>query len=405
VNRDRPWIKRIFTGSSAGMLALLLLPLAGHATELTRTGSYELKAGGLLPEELWISTRELTLAGECRKDLFAAVGTRAIFSGVFNGDVWCAAENIELSGTFRQDARVAANRSVVISGRVNGNLMVFAPTIKIMPDAILNGHLRLTGQQIINEGTLNGQAILRASKITLGGTCNGPVELEAPEILFLPGSVINGAVEYRSPRELLPGKQVQLNGTLTRLPPKVTESVPLSARLYRQAGFWLAALLTGFAFIRLFPLYAARSASAFQLMPWRCIWTGAAAFLMIPLGVIALLISLIGIPLAIMLASFFTILAYLGRIIAALLIGRLLFRARQPEARRLFRALVPGLTLIYLLTLLPVLHFGLWTMVTLCGTGALLQGLFIRPPAAQPPDLPVSEPDNPNPSLMKEENP
>jgi cytoskeletal protein CcmA (bactofilin family) len=381
------------------LLLTVLLCGTVRAFNFVSTDAYEVKPEGQLIEESWIAAQEVVMAGDCRKDLFTAAGTNAVLSGRFSGDVWCTSARVELSGRFNGDVRVAANKSVVISGTVNGNLMVFAPTIKITSGAVLNGHLYLAGQHIISEGTLNNRTALRAGKVTLGGTFNGPSDLQAGKITILPGTVFNEDVTYLSGKELLPGSRVTFNGDLTRAAPPEPEPTDWGARMYRQAGFLLAALLTGLAFINLFPHYAVRSTALLQLMPWRCVLTGLAAFFVVPVLAAVLLLSLAGLPLALILAGFFVTLAYLGRMVTALMIGLILLRTRTlPDRRRRFGALALGLVLFYLLSAIPALSFGLWSAVTMAGTGALIHGLFQRTsPTIEPPNLPEETvPENHN---------
>jgi len=344
------------------------------AIDFIRQNHFTLEAGDALQNELWVSAQTVTVSGEVLDDLFAG-GGQIDLNGVFKGDVWSLGDQVTAGGQFRDHVRLVA-RTVQIPGIFDRSLTAAGTTIHVEAPARIAGNLFCLGAQFITEGRIDGNLKAVAKKITLGGKISGNVSLTANEIVLLPGTVIEGHLNYTAPKELILSPAVTLNGKLSRA---IQPRRMLKDNLIGHFSFWAAALFSGLVFGSVFPSYFARTAFLLHTAYGPCVLTGSAAFFLIPLVAFALLFTVIGLPLSLLLTLFYLILLYLSRIAAGLWLGGLILRRKELSRRNRFSTLAAGLFVIYALTAFTALSFTVGALIAVSGLGALLLALFKKP--------------------------
>jgi cytoskeletal protein CcmA (bactofilin family) len=347
------------------------------AIDFIRQDHFTLEAEDSLQNELWVSAQTITVSGEVLDDLFTGGGTIEL-NGVFKGDVWSIGDQVTAAGQFMDHVRLAA-RTVQIPGTFSRSLTAAGTTVKIDAPARIAGNLLCFSDQFITEGRIDGNLKAVAKRITLGGKISGNVSLTANEIVLLPGTVIEGHLNYTAPKELILSPAVTLNGKLSRSFAAIQPRRILKANLIGHFSFWAAALFAGLVFGSVFPSYFSRTAFLLRTAYGPCVLTGSAALFLIPVIAFALLFTVIGLPLSLLLSLFYLILLYLSRIAAGLWLGGLILRRKELSRRNRFSTLAAGLFVIYALTAFTALSFTVGALIAVSGLGALLLALFKKP--------------------------
>ena len=366
------------------LLGLCLAPLGAGAFEWRAaegTNILALRAGETIGEEsLWFAHR-VDFAGRARQD------------------AWLLAANlVDFNGTADGDLRVLAG-SAVFSGTARQNLMAYARGLQLTTNAVVRGEAALVGETLICEGAVESNAWIFANAATLGGRWGGNVRIHAQEIRVAPGTTIAGDLVYTAPKPLVLDPSVTVAGSVRQVQTVLPET-PVRTRLAWHGYLFLAALLAGMPFVGFFPLLAGNAVRQLRTFPLRVLAVGAMILLLGPFLILFALMTVVGIPLALLLGAFYAAGLYLSHIVVALWLGHLLLRAPGPQSfSRVLSALAAGLFILYFAGAFPAVAAFLLLPVLALGLGALGLALVYRPllpfPLPPPPPPPPTRPATP----------
>lgn len=377
------------------MPAILLaaaIPLSACALDFVRTDSYELPADQSASSDLFVVAQEITVAGRAQNDLFA-LGFRGLpaFSpsgkgsgivslpGYVDNDVWAAGTRVHLSGKVRDHARLLATESISVDGTVSNSLLAAAPVIEIGEQARIGREAFLVGEEVTVSGEVAGDLWIKANKVTLAGRFGGNVKLTAEDIVVMPKTAIAGDFHYTSANEIVLDDTVKLGGELMHETPGGDE---IGSTWYDsfviQAWLYLGALLAGLLFTALFPDFARRSVNQVQHSHWKCLLAGYLSFCLVPIAAVAVLFTLVGIPLSALVLLFYAILVYASKFITALAIGHLVLRRREEGSfTQAFMTLCLGLIALYALVNLPdFVGVVVWCWTVFLGLGGMVLAIL-----------------------------
>lgn len=383
----------------------IAVPLKGVALDLQTAADFALPSNGVIEAQTALYANSAQLDGVAADDLFI-LAQKIVMNGEAHSDAWFAASEITVSGKIARHLRVAG-QTASISGELGGDLTAFSSTLQVTTNATIRGRLDAMAQQASLEGVFNEDVRVMATSITLAGSYGGNVRIIGQDIVVMPGTRIAGDLIYTSGKELFLDQSIVLGGKLRR---QITERAARAgwSDYVQAAGLHAAkagaALLAGLAFLALFPFYTARATRQVQRSIFRCGAIGGLAFVATPVLAIALAISLIGLPLALIALAAYGSLLYLGKIAVALAIGSVALRANHVSGgfAQIAKMLVVGLVVIYALTFIPSFGGTIGLLIGIIGLGGLVSALVDRrtlvvkkmPPEKQPPENAAFSEDN-----------
>lgn len=356
------------------LAALLVLPAAARADFALRLpeGTNGLALADAYPGALLaLSGSDLALSGSVQRDFFALSQTFRIAPGA----------------AVQGDARFLS-REAVISGTVSGDAVGGTRTVRLAPDGKIAGDVLLSGDTLLLEGTVEGECLLLAREVVLSGSFGSDVRVQAEKLRVAPGTRIAGRLSYAGcPRPVL-DETVLVEGGLREsplFPAFRPRRASLADAFFSAFQAWIASLLVGVFFLRLFPGFLLASTFEIGAHPFRSALSGLAAVLCAPLLAVAFLLTGAGRPLGLVLCAFAGIGAYLSHVVVAFWAALAALHARGAARVRAFWAMAAGLLAWHLLTLLPPLAAILPATGLVFGLGALLRTIFARrlPPPVQ----------------------
>lgn len=350
-------------------LFVVLLASSVQAIELIATNSYMTFKGQTIEDELWIVANDTQAGATYQNDIFVSSGTKLLLPGLYEGNLWgMAGTEAQLSGVCMRNVRLASS-TLRINGTIDGNLMALANTISISTNALITGDALLIGNQIILEGSINGSLKLSSLRtVTISGKIGSDARVTSPDIILTGNARIQGNLSYTTKKELIPAEGI-VGGELKRIAAKN----PIKTH----AMAFLAALLTGIAFISLFPMTTAMASLLARKSPLKCLLVGFVAAGALPFLGLICLSSLIGFPLGAVILASWGILVYVSRIAMGLMIGTLVLKTGTNSAGRVLLAMATGLVIIYIFTFLPAPVGGIVQFIVIwMGMGALLLALL-----------------------------
>jgi cytoskeletal protein CcmA (bactofilin family) len=317
------------------------------------------------------------ISGTVNGDVYAA-GGQVLVDGRVNGDVLVVGGRVMLSGQVTQDVRVAGGQ-VSLSGTVGRNLAVLGGNVELTPGAAITGSLVAAGGNVHLAAPLGRGAKIAAGSLIVSNRIGGDVEAAVGALRISSKAEIKGRVDYVSRQEATVDPGARIDGPLTRrLPPALPRPSPAKAvavvaalGVVIIAASFVSTLALGLLSMRFLPTYHRAAVSTLRDRPWAALGVGLVAALVTPVVGAMLFATVLGIPLAVIVAGAYVILLYWGRIFALHRLGEATCRLVRVNPRPAWVFLL-GLVVYYLLALIPIIGWLAMLLVVLSGLGAEL---------------------------------
>lgn len=266
---------------------------------------------------------EVRPTGPIHGDLVAAAGRISVDYPI-DGDAVLAAGSIDVRGRVGEDLRVAGG-FVTLTGRVRGEALAVAGSLAFGPDAELGGRAWLAGGDVAVAGRFHRDVKVYARNVLLLGHVTGNVHVFATTIEVLPNARIEGNLTYVSntPIKIHPGAQVM--GKVIREPGRLPELRMPGWPPFRPL-LMFGLLAAGALLLAIFPRFTATAVQTVRASPLGSLGLGIAIFFSLPPVMLLLVITIIGIPIALMLLGLYAVALLAGFLVAAFFIGESLQR-------------------------------------------------------------------------------
>lgn len=310
--------------------------------------------------------------GQTVSEVSAVAGT-VIVRGTVTGDVSAVAGDVQIHGTVEGDVDVAAG-SLGIGGTVGGDVSAGAGAVHLEEGATVHGSFNVGAAHVAIDGAIGGDATVAADVIHLG------------EAASIAGSLTyDGTLEGN-----LDAVEGEIIHDTTLGTDFVTDVQPIATAVFTTYAFVLN-LLIGALLLGLFPRFSEGVAERVQHSPLRTGLIGLGAVVGTPILLVALLLTVIGIPIAIVGLLAFALLTWIGLIYGRFAVGAWLLSLVEVDNSWL--ALVVGLVIGAILSFVPVVGGIINAVIFLLGLGALFGGLYAhtRRARSSPSAVPPSE--------------
>ena len=372
-------MKRTLLASIA--LTFAALAAAQPTPEKTRTVERE------LGPDRFAAGCPLHIAQPVTGDLLAASCDLEVGSAVA-GDAALAGGSVRLD-TSVGGGLYAAGGKVYLTGSVGRNVRAAGGHVQIGPDAKISGNVSVAGGDVAMRGTVKGYLQVAGGHVLIDGPVEGDVVASGGQVELGPNARIGGKLQYRT-NDFQRDPAAKVGGSVEALAVRHAMGGDGTPWRARSGGRWIwsagvmlmAALLAAAA-----PTASARMAGELRTHPWLALLWGLVAFACIPVAALLLLITIIGIPLAILAILLFVALLLAGQAVTAASIADLVLRRYRPAdaARAAWRAGFAILAALALALLVRVPWLGglVALVAVLVGIGVIAAWVFRRPaPAA-----------------------
>lgn len=333
-------------------------------------------------ENLYVAGPDVRLEQPAGADLVAAAGRLSLHGGV-QGDAVLAAGSIEVRAPVGDDLR-AAGGIITLASTVKGEALVAGASVHLAPGADLAGRVWLAGNDVTIDGKVRGTMKAYGRTITIAGDVQGPIVLSGERIEILSTAQIRGDVTYSSAQDIVIQPGARIDGKVVREPgvfqlpvPKIEIPGLSAARPLLLFGL----LAAGALLYAVFPRYTLNTARLLEQAPFKSFGLGAALFFSAPPIILLLVITIIGIPLALVAAALYAVALLAGYLMAAFFLGERLLRLAgktQPGTAWRTGALAAVLAALWLLRQIPYAGGLVILAALLFGLGALALQAFTQ---------------------------
>ena len=318
---------------------------------------------------------EVTITGEVNEDL-VVVGGKVSVAGNIEDDLRIGGGEINILGSVGDDALLGGGKVVIAEGAiVNGNLVIGGGEITI--DGQVNGNLKVQGGKVVINGAIIGDSQVFANEVVLNGVLGLNAQIGAMDINLGSKAVIAGDLEYW-----------QASGEADMS--SVVQGIATFSEDLQQEDFqWfegesakeslIYSLLTAafliFILRFVFPNFFNRSSKTLDKSMGTSLMWGLAYFVLMPVLILVLFISIIGIPVALLFLFIYLFSFYLAKLFAAVIFANMANNHYKLKMNNwmLFGASIVAYLVLYFLPKVPVIGWIAVMVAVLMAFGALLQ--------------------------------
>ncbi|MFD1565287.1 cell shape determination protein CcmA [Haloarchaeobius amylolyticus] len=295
--------------------------------------------------------------GETVDDL-QAVGGTVIVRGTVTGDVSAAGGDVRIEESGQVDGNLEGGAgSVTIAGTVDGDVETGAGSVRVTETGVVGGAFTAGAGTVVIDGTLEDDAEIGAETIRLGETASIAGDLRYDGDLEGNTDAVAGDIEED------PSLGVDVAPTIQ----------PFATWLFAAYAFAVN-LVLGAILLALFPRFSGRVASSVATGPLRTGLVGLGVFVGVPILLIALAITVIGIPLSIIGILIFALLLWIGAVYGLFAVASWVLSLVGLGNRWL--ALIVGLLVGAALSRVPIVGGVFNLLVLLLGLGAIARALY-----------------------------
>ncbi|OGM20869.1 hypothetical protein A2714_00400 [Candidatus Woesebacteria bacterium RIFCSPHIGHO2_01_FULL_38_9] len=319
------------------------------------------------------------VSGTVNGDLIVA-GGEVLVEGVVNGDLIAAGGKVRLTGEVTQNVR-AVGGELSINGKVGRNIIVAGGDIDISA-ADLGGGVIILGGDVRISSPIKGDLLVYAGSLVLENNIEGNVEAAVGTLTIASDTEITGDLTYTSEEEAIIANDASISGQVVRRPSAdnfASKNLTDVRKLSEKAkGFqfgakvvsFFAALFIGLLIVKFSPNFTLKCATTVKAKFTKSFIVGFLALLLTPFALIVFMLTIIGIPFAILLLFAYITLIYVSKIFVSYLLGMLLLREKEVHSKYL--PLIFGLVIYYVVSFIPILGFFVGLISTSVGIGAIL---------------------------------
>ena len=222
---------------------------------------------------------------------------------------------------------------------VAGNARVAGGEVEIGPATMIEGGASVTGGRVEFDGSVTEYLQVTGGDVRLNGVVGGDAIVRSGELHIGPGTRIDGKLVYRGPDAPVVPEGASIAGGVEfhessahRWADRDTHVVVDAGRAVGSLVWFVGVFAVAALFTAIFPAFSTQAATLIGRDPWVSLGLGLAVLVCVPFLFVVLLITIIGIPLALLLVPAYLLLMFLGWVTAALFRRTEAARARASRA-------------------------------------------------------------------------
>ncbi|MBU0670939.1 hypothetical protein KKF29_02155 [Patescibacteria group bacterium] len=335
--------------------------VANEVSEETKIDTVaDIKEMENLPSTNFFADETVNVTGDYNNDVIA-VGNNITIDAVVDGDVLAMGGTVTVKGKVTGNVRVAGG-SVYIQGEVDKNVNIGGGSIYINDTASIGRDLILYGGMADVNGNVGSNIMGSSGSINVNSQVGDKVEVDVGTLTIGPNADINGEIKYTASEDATIDPSAQIGGTTTKLVPDdkssgtangddqtKKESKNYGKTIGWKVVWWISYLLLGLLLIYAFPKCVKETSEIMFKEGGRSVLAGILFLILMPILCLILLVTVIGIPISIL-----GFVAYgTGIYLAAIFLGIILGNKILPSQKKPLLPMLIGVTIIYLLKLIP----------------------------------------------------
>lgn len=345
---------------------------AANAQSFKAGDNVGLAAGEIVDSALFAAGNNVNIAGTVNGDVYCA-GETVNISGTVNGDVICAGQTITISGTVNGNARLAG-QTVNLSGTIADSATIGGQSVTIDTTGIIGRDLLGGSNAISINGKVARDVTMGAQNLTINGTVGRDINGAVDVLNVGSTGVVLGSVDYTSKNELSVATGGKVAGVVTRTEPKADQKYDMRPEavvgMAIGSAFYvfIATIVFALVLALMFPKILENAAVLTKKSPGKTILHGLVAWIVAPVVILILLMTVVGIPVALFALFAWTIIMMVSSSFSGYILGKLILnKSKSP-----ILIMLVGASIIAVAMMIPFLNFFVFIVAGMFGTGAVM---------------------------------
>lgn len=373
-------MKKSFQLLASVLAVLVILVVAAtpaFAGDFRSGQEYTLPQDQTVNDDLYVTGGTITIAGTINGELLAAGGTIEA-NGVVSEGIMAAGGTVNVRGSAGDDIRIAGGQLTITGSAAHdaiaaGGSLDFAESAKTGGDLVLaTGTTRLAG-------SVGRNVMGSGGSVTILGTVQGNVNVDADSVTIGPNARISGDLTYRSANNAVIDPGASVGGKITKLAPSgqvaPSPTEGIVGLFIGRLRYLVAPLVLGIILFFVAPKLLDNTSSTIRRKPWASLGWGLLVLIVTPIvGVIIFVIGLIigGVTVSLALLAIYALLLIVAIVFVATFIGQTILASRHRSRWWLLLALLVGVIVLDVVTVLPFIGPWIALFVVIFGIGAIL---------------------------------
>ncbi len=365
---------------------LALAPSMAVAAEFRGESSGTMSVNEAVNDDLYAGGSSVSLVAPIAGD--AVLGGGNVFvSGEVKESILAAGGTVVVSGNVADDVRVLGG-NIILTGEVAHDVVVLGGQINISPSAMVGKDLVVLGGMVTIDGAVKGNVFVRGGDVVINAPIGGSVNAKGKTITLGSKASIGGKLIYSSQNELTIGSGIVGGGVeYNKMITKEVKDVRGEFAGLLFAGFLLKIISLLVLALIVTAIFKKRSLAltqnALNSFGWNILY-GFAAMVLVPVAAILLLITLIGMPFAMIAMCVYCILLALAGIFAPVIIGSWAWKRISKASAYPVNtySILIGVVIFAILGLIPIIGWLFGFIFVLVALGTLTRALALGLTAA-----------------------
>ncbi len=354
-----------------GFMALFVCFPCAFAVQVESAEKFVLAADEVVADDLVVMGGDIDIKGTVDGDL-VAFGGNIVVSGDVTGDVLIAGGTIKVTGDVADDA-VLGGGEVEIFSDVGDNLLAASGSFKMGEDSSVGRDAIIAASDVGVYGDILRNLLVHGPIVEIGGSVLGDVVIDsdgAPQILA--GAEIAGDVNYTCEYDIVVDEGASIAGNVNKkIPDEGRQRSDLQKFNSWLSGF-LSIFVVGFLLVRMLPACTRNVCNNLKKSGLRCGLWGILGLIVVPVVGLFLMITIVGLPLAMILFCGYVIAIYVSKAYVSVFVGKLILNMGGSKSDSLVWMLFWGLLAFEVAGLVPGISGIVSFLVLVFGFGAIM---------------------------------
>jgi cytoskeletal protein CcmA (bactofilin family) len=359
------------------IVALCLLPLTAIKATGAKTGdNIYVAKDEVMSGNLYAAGQTVTIDGVVGGDVIAAAQTINI-NGRVEGDIIAVAQDVTINGEVGGNVRIAGN-SLTVNGTVTRNVNSFGANIVFGSESRVGWDVYLAGANIETRGTIDGNLDGYAGKALITGKIGKNINLKLDrgddnqKLTIAPEAIIGGDVTYTSKNAASISEKASVAGKVAQQTPPAKETNIFLMWLCGKLFAIFAAIVVGLFLVFFSKNITTKVIDKMEEKPFKMLLPGLIFMFILPPIALVLAFTLIGIPMALIISTWWLTSVYTAKIMAAILVGKMIVQKISKKKQvNLLISLILGVVICWLLFAIPFVGWLLGLVAIWLGLGGL----------------------------------
>lgn len=343
------------------LMVIMLFPTVSYAKSSLEE-NYFVPQDRVIEENFFKIGNAIDISGVLKKDAYV-FGNIVTVDGVIEGDLMGFASTLKINGEVQGNVRFVAE-NVIINGKIGKNLISAGNLINVEAGGVVGWDLLAAGNLVDVKGPVGANLRSVGTSLNVNNEIKGLVDARMTEVKFGDQAIVNGDVTYYAEKDLITTEKTQLLGQINKLDNRGWGEGKTGKSFNFIWGRFIFGYLSSLLAAILIIVFARKKVDAvvgeIKNNFWRYFGWGVLGVFAIPLISFLVMFTIVGIPVVLVVLSFYLIILYLARIFFAIVIWRWiaqLLKIKQ-ELDLILAALI-GLFIYHAICLIPIVGFFL----------------------------------------------